>query len=161
MLTQINDAGLVNAYVSFRSFWLRFSSVPADCCASVLVGHGGDMKDVENLFSKAIEEIERLLNTKTVVGEPIIVDGNTLIPLVSVGFGFGVGGGEGTDPKKGAGTGGGTGGGGGVKPVAMIVVNKDGVRLESIKGGTASVLEKVVETVGKAASAKSGSGRAE
>ncbi len=119
------------------------------------------MKDVENLFSKAIAEIERMLNTKTVVGEPIVVEGNTLIPLVSVGFGFGVGGGEGTDPNKGGGTGGGTGGGGGVKPVAMIVVNKDGVRIEPIKGGTASVLEKVVETVGKAASAKSAGGKAE
>lgn len=119
------------------------------------------MKDVENLFAKAIGEIERMLNTKTVVGEPITVEGNTLIPLVSVGFGFGVGGGEGTDPSKGSGTGGGTGGGGGVKPVAMIIVNKDGVRIESIRGGTASVLEKVVETVGKAATAKAGSGKAE
>ena len=118
------------------------------------------MKDVESLFGKAIEEIERMLNTKTVVGEPIVVEGNTLIPLVSVGFGFGVGAGEGTDASKGAGAGGGTGGGGGVKPVAMIVVNKDGVRIESIKGGTASVLEKVVETVGKATSAKSGSSKA-
>ena len=120
------------------------------------------MKDVENLFAKAVDEIERMLNTKTVVGEPIVVEGNTLIPLVSVGFGFGVGAGEGADPGKGcSGHGGGTGGGGGVKPVAMIVANKDGVRIESIKGGTASVLEKVVETVGKAATAKSGSGKAE
>lgn len=119
------------------------------------------MKDMENLFAKAVEEIERMLNTKTVVGEPIVVEGNTLIPLVSVGFGFGVGGGEGTDPKKGAGSGGGTGGGGGVKPVAMIVANKDGVRIESIKGGTASVLEKVAEAVGKATSAKSGTSKAE
>ncbi len=118
------------------------------------------MKDVENLFGKAIAEIERMLNSKTVVGEPIVVEGKTLIPLVSVGFGFGVGSGEGTDPKKGAGTGGGTGGGGGVKPVAMIVVDKDGVRIESIKGGTASVLEKVAETVAKAASAKTGSAKA-
>lgn len=118
------------------------------------------MKDVDDLFGKAIGEIERMLNTKTVVGEPITVEGNTLIPLVSVGFGFGVGAGEGSDPSKGSGHGGGTGGGGGVKPVAMIVVNKDGVRVESIKGGTASVLEKVVESVGKAASAKSGGSKA-
>lgn len=109
------------------------------------------MEDVEKLFDKAISEIERLLNSKTVVGEPITVEGNTLIPLVSVGFGFGVGGGEGTDPSKGAGTGGGTGGGGGVKPVALVVINKDGVRLEPIKSGKASVLEKVAETIGKAA----------
>jgi len=119
------------------------------------------MKDVENLFGKAIDEIERMLNTKTVVGDPIVVEGNTLIPLVSVGFGFGAGGGEGSDSNKCGGTGGGTGGGGGVKPVAMIIVNKDGVRIESIKGGAASVLEKVAESIGTVASAKSGSSIAE
>ena len=119
------------------------------------------MKDIENLFGKAIDEIERMLNTKTVVGDPITVEGNTLIPLISVGFGFGVGAGEGNDPKKGVGSGGGTGGGGGVKPIALVIINKDGVRLEPIKGGTATVLEKVVEVVGKAAADKSGSKKAE
>jgi len=113
------------------------------------------MKDMEQLFGKAIGEIERMLNTKTVVGDPITVDGNTLIPLVSVGFGFGVGGGEGTDPKKGAGSGGGTGGGGGVKPVALVIVSKDGVRLETVKGAAASVLDKVADVASKFAPGKS------
>ncbi len=112
------------------------------------------MEDIENLFDKAVGEIERMLSTKTVVGEPITVDGNTLIPLVNVGFGFGVGGGQGTEPNKGSGHGGGTGGGGGIKPVALIVINKDGVRVEPIKSGTTSVLEKVADTIGKAVSAK-------
>lgn len=114
------------------------------------------MKDIENLFDKNVGEIERLLNSKTVVGEPIKVEGNTLIPLVNVGFGFGVGGGEGAEPKKGSGHGGGTGGGGGVKPVALVVVNQEGVRVESIKSGTTSVLEKVAETIGTAAARKGG-----
>lgn len=112
------------------------------------------MQDIENLFGKAIGEIERLLNTKTIVGDPITVEGRTLIPLISVGFGFGVGAGEGNDPKKGVGSGGGTGGGGGVKPVAVIVVDQDGVRVEPVKGGNASLLEKVAEVAGKFASAK-------
>ena len=112
------------------------------------------MKDIENLFDKAVTEIERMLNTKTVVGEPITVEGNTLIPLISVGFGFGVGGGEGAEPQKGSGHGGGTGGGGGVKPVALVIINDEGVRVEPIKSGTASVLEKVAETIGKTASGK-------
>ena len=113
------------------------------------------MQNIENLFDKNVAEIERLLNTKTVVGEPIKVEGNTLIPLVNVGFGFGVGAGEGTEPKKGSGHGGGTGGGGGVKPVALVVINDDGVRVDPIKSGTTSVLEKVAETIGTAAAAKS------
>ncbi len=110
------------------------------------------MENIENLFNKAVTEIERMLNTKTVVGEPITVEGNTLIPLVNVGFGFGVGSGQGSEPQKGSGQGGGTGGGGGVKPVALVIINKDGVRVEPIKSGTASVLEKVAETIGKATS---------
>ena len=113
------------------------------------------MKDIEDLFGKAVSEIERLLNTKTVVGEPIKVDGATLIPLISIGFGFGAGGGEGNDPKKGAGTGGGTGGGGGVKPVALGVLDKDGGRVEPIKGAVTSAAEKIAEVAGKYASAKS------
>ena len=115
------------------------------------------MKDVENLFGKAIGEIERMLNTKTVVGDPITVGDNTLIPLISIGFGFGAGGGEGTDPSKGAGTGGGTGGGGGVKPVALIIINKDGARVEPIKGGAASTIDKIADAVGKVASTKEAS----
>ncbi len=112
------------------------------------------MKDIENLFDKAVVEIENMLNTKKVVGDPITVEGNTLIPLVNLGFGFGVGGGQNTDPKKGPGHGGGTGGGGGVKPVAVVVVNESGVRVEPIKSPTSSAFEKVAETIGKVATEK-------
>jgi uncharacterized spore protein YtfJ len=122
-------------------------------CGMTLIQEAA-VEDIEKLFDKAVSEIERMLNTKTVVGDPITVEGNTLIPLVSVGFGFGVGGGQGTEPKKGSGQGGGTGGGGGVKPVALIIINADGVHVEPIKSGTASVLEKVAESIGKTASAK-------
>ena len=112
------------------------------------------MPDIEKLFDKAVGEIERILTTKTAVGEPIEVAGNTIIPLVSVGFGFGVGEGQGTDPKKGSGHGGGTGGGGGVKPVALLIVNGDEVRLEPIKSTAATVVETVAEAIGKIKSGK-------
>jgi uncharacterized spore protein YtfJ len=105
------------------------------------------MEDVEKLLKTSMGEIERLLSTKTVVGEPITAEGNTIIPLISIGFGFGAGGGTGKN-EKGSGTG--TGGGGGIKPVAVIVVNKDGVTVAAIKGGTASALEKVGEIIVKA-----------
>ena len=79
------------------------------------------MEDVENLVKSTAYEMEKLLATKTVVGEPIAVNGTTIIPLVAMGFGFGAGGGTGKSEKgpEGEGTGGGTGGGGGVKPVAV------------------------------------------
>jgi uncharacterized spore protein YtfJ len=112
------------------------------------------MEDIKQLFDKAVGEIERMLNTKTVVGEPITIEGNTLIPLVSIGFGFGVGGGQGNEPKKGTGFGGGTGGGGGVKPIALVIINQDGVRVEPVVTGVASAMEKVAESISKAVAEK-------
>jgi uncharacterized spore protein YtfJ len=114
------------------------------------------MDDVEKLLKTSLVEIERVLNTKTVVGDPIKIDDTTLIPLLSVGFGFGAGGGTGKGDLgaktagSGEGAGAGVGGGGGVKPVAMIVIDSTGVRVESIKGGTASAMEAIGAVIGKA-----------
>jgi uncharacterized spore protein YtfJ len=47
------------------------------------------------------------------------------------------------------GLGAGSGGGGGVRPVAVIIVSKDGVRVEPIRRGAATMVEKVGEAVGK------------
>ena len=118
------------------------------------------MEPVENLLKTTLGEIERVLNTKSVVGEPITVEGNTVIPLVSIGFGFGAGGGSGKDPKnpQSEGAGQGSGGGGGVKPVAVVIANKDGVRVETVRG-TASVVEKLGEAVSKVVE-KSGTAKA-
>lgn len=108
------------------------------------------MEEVEKLLTTAVGELEKILSSKTVVGDPITVGDATLIPLVSVGFGFGAGGGTGTQPgQAGQGSGGGTGGGGGIKPVAVLIIDPQGVRLESIKGGTATMVEKVADLVGK------------
>jgi uncharacterized spore protein YtfJ len=109
------------------------------------------MEHVENLLKTTLAEVERILNTRTVVGEPITIEGNTIIPLVSLGFCFGGGGGSGKEQKAAnmEGYGAGSGGGGGVKPVAVIVINKDGVRVEPVRRGAATMIEKVGEAVGR------------
>ena len=109
------------------------------------------MDHVESLLKATLAEVERLLSTRTVVGEPITVEGQTIIPLIAVGFGFGAGGGSGKEQKTARleGLGAGCGAGGGVKPVAVIIVNKDGVRLESVRRGAATMVEKVGEAVGR------------
>ena len=45
--------------------------------------------------------------------------------------------------EKGEGGGSGTGGGGGIKPVGVIVVNKDGVRIEMTKGTVVPLVERI------------------
>ena len=111
------------------------------------------MEEVEKLFKNSTEEMEKLLTAKSVVGEPIVVNGYIIVPLLSLGFGFGAGGGVGKgkngDNHDGEGSGGGTGGGGGVKPVAVIIIDKDGVRLEPVQGPQ-SGLEKLGAAIGTA-----------
>lgn len=99
------------------------------------------MDDVERLLKGTVEELERLLDAKHVMAEPIEKAGATVIPLVSYGFGFGAGGG--TDPKKGNGAG--TGAGGGIKPRGVIIIDDDGVRVESLKRGMSGVFETMAE----------------
>jgi len=55
---------------------------------------------VENLVKTTLGEIEKVLSTKTVVGEPITVEGATIIPLISIGFAFGAAGGSGKGEAK-------------------------------------------------------------
>ena len=107
------------------------------------------MEEVDSLVKTTLGEIEKVLSTKTVVGEPMTVQNATIIPLISVGFGFGAGGGtgKGEAKQKGEGSGGGTGGGAWVKPIALVIIDKEGTRIESIKGGLASAIEKIGETV--------------
>jgi uncharacterized spore protein YtfJ len=105
--------------------------------------------ELNELLAVTAKELEQVLNTKTIVGAPIQMDGCTIVPLISVGFGLGVGGGGGKHPKQGEGEGRGIACGGGVKPVAVIISDKNGVRVEGLHGAAASVIEKVVDTVDK------------
>jgi uncharacterized spore protein YtfJ len=96
------------------------------------------MEDVERLLKGTVEELERMLNAKNVLGDPIEKDGATIVPIVSFGFAFGAGGGSGG--KSGSqGTGSGTGGGGGIKPLGAIIIDDKGARVEAIKGAMTSV----------------------
>lgn len=87
----------------------------------------------QDLIRTSIDELQRVLSASRVVGEPITVDGTTIVPLVSIGFGIGAGAGAGHGGRQaGEGSGGGAGGGGGIRPIAVIVVNKDGAKIEPI-----------------------------
>jgi uncharacterized spore protein YtfJ len=107
------------------------------------------MDVVENLVKATLGEIEKVLSTRTVVGEPITIEGATLIPLISIGFGFGAGGGEGRGEakQKGEGTAGGTGGGAWVRPVAVVIIDKEGVRIEPIRRGITTTIGRLGETI--------------
>ncbi|MCP4317720.1 MAG: sporulation protein YtfJ [Hyphomicrobiales bacterium] len=111
------------------------------------------MDDVERLLKGTVEELERLLHARNVLAEPIEKGGATIIPLVSYGFGFGAGGGK--DRKSG--NGGGTGAGGGIKPRGAIIIDDDGVRVESLKSGIGNIFETMADCCARMMEKKSSS----
>jgi uncharacterized spore protein YtfJ len=113
------------------------------------------MEQPDNLLKTALDEIERLLSTKTVVGDPIKIGDNTIVPLMAVGFGFGGGAGIGEDQKNSGakGSGSGAGGGGGIRPIALVIIDKEGhVRVESLRA-SASIVDKLGDAVARAVEA--------
>ena len=118
------------------------------------------MEQVQDLIKSTVSEIKEMLSSNRVVGDPITVGNATVIPLVAFGFGVGgVGGsGKGGDASKGSGegTGGGSGGGGGAKPVALIIGDENGVRVEPIKGTVSTLGENVSDAIVKVVGQRSG-----
>ena len=105
--------------------------------------------DVESLIKTTTEEIEKVLGTKTIVGDPMTFEGKTVIPVSKIAFGFGAGGGSGGGKGKegegGEGSGGGAGGGASVCPVVLIVVDKEKVEVMPLtKSSLGAALEKMV-----------------
>ncbi len=100
---------------------------------------------VEELMQEVVEQLEKLVTTKTIVGEPITVAGKTVIPISKVSFGFGSAGGEGKRGEEG-GFGGGGGGGAKIEPVAFLVISEDEVKLFPATGKGIDI-GKIVEAV--------------
>lgn len=112
------------------------------------------MENVERLLKGTVEELDRLLNAKNVLGAPIEKDGTTIIPMVSYGFGFGAGGGS----AQKSGEGGGTGGAGGIKPIGAIIIDRNGARVEGVKSTVTSVVEALGEVAAQAIDRSSAGG---
>ncbi len=106
------------------------------------------IQDMEKMIQAALGQIEGVLDSKCVIGEPITVGEYTIVPLISIGFGFGVGSGTARSDEfiKGEGAGGASAGGGGIKPVAVVVIGPEGARVQALKGATASLLESLAGT---------------
>lgn len=102
------------------------------------------MSEVEELLKATIGEMERLLASKTVIGEPITSGEKTVIPLLSVGAAFGAGAGAG---KGDEGASGGAGGGLGMKPVAVIIIEEESVRVEPVEKRPGSLIEQLADKI--------------
>jgi uncharacterized spore protein YtfJ len=93
------------------------------------------MADTEavEILDALMRNMRDIISTKTIVGEPIINNGITILPLMRVALGFGAGAGgaatNGNGNSNGNGKGGRNGGGGGggvsITPVGFLVVDQN------------------------------------
>jgi uncharacterized spore protein YtfJ len=83
---------------------------------------------------KRFADMQSQATVKTVVGEPIQVNGRTIIPLASVSYGFGMGGGQGPKVEEGkqAPAGGGGGGGARIEPVAFLEITDGALKIQPV-----------------------------
>ena len=103
---------------------------------------------VEETIKEIACELERIANTRTVVGEPITAAGKTIIPISKISMGFGAGGGEGKKDNE-SGFGGGGGAGAKIEPVAFIMISAEEAKIFRIaeRGDAGSILNIIPELV--------------
>lgn len=108
------------------------------------------------IIDTMLDRLHSLVNTETVVGDPVELGDVTILPVIKVSIGFAAGGGEGNredaknDRAKEGGGGGGGGGGASITPVGFITYDGQKVRFIGVsKGKIDSLVETVPELIKK------------
>ncbi|HUK20285.1 MAG TPA: spore germination protein GerW family protein [Gemmatimonadales bacterium] len=79
----------------------------------------------KELIEAAVDHLRSTASVKTVYGDPVVIDGKTVIPVARVAYGFGGGSGskqQGEGENDAPAEGGGVGGGMSAKPVGVVEV---------------------------------------
>ena len=96
-------------------------------------------QSASGILGTAIEKIRELVDVSTIIGEPIVTGGVTVIPVSKVTYGFASGGSDFPSKSSAEIFGGGGGAGITINPVAFIVVKDGDVSIKHIAAGDSSV----------------------
>ena len=102
-----------------------------------------------NMLDSTIAKMREMVDVNSVIGEPIVADGITIIPVTKVSVGFGGGGSDFTTKNSGQELpfGGGVGGGVKVTPVAFLVIKDGSVRMIPVAAPANTTADRLVEMV--------------
>ncbi|MBB6022801.1 sporulation protein YtfJ [Paenibacillus sp. JGP012] len=118
---------------------------------------------IQGLMETAMENIKAMVDVNTIVGDAVETpDGTVILPISKVGFGFAAGGSDfNVNDGKGNNTssttehahsakvaspfGGGSGGGVSIRPIAFLVVGKQGVHIVPLDNST-HLFEKLIDS---------------
>ncbi len=89
-----------------------------------------ESNNVKNLLGASIEKIREIVDTNTVIGDPITAaDGTMVIPVSKVSYGFASGGSDLPSKQADSLFGGGGGAGINITPIAFLVISNGDVRI--------------------------------
>ncbi|HNX99320.1 MAG TPA: spore germination protein GerW family protein [Oscillospiraceae bacterium] len=98
-----------------------------------------------NLMETAMQNLKSMVDTNTIVGEPIYTpDGITLVPVSRVSMGFG---GAGAEFAQNKGYGGGTGCGVKVEPIGFLIVKDGSVRMMNVIPPANNTVDRIIDLV--------------
>lgn len=116
---------------------------------------------IQGLMQTAMENIKGMVDVNTIVGDPVNTpDGSVILPISKVAFGFAAGGSDyniegGSQHHAANGAhggdhnplpfGGGSGGGVSIRPIAFLVVGKDGVHIVPLDNQT-HLFERMIDS---------------
>lgn len=113
---------------------------------------------IQGLMQTAMENIKGMVDVNTIVGDPVETpDGSVILPISKVAFGFAAGGSDlrveddapGVNGANSSGVkmlpfGGGSGGGVSIRPIAFLVVGREGVHIVPLDNQT-HLFEKIID----------------
>lgn len=113
---------------------------------------------IQGLMQTAMENIKGMVDVNTIVGDPVETpDGSVILPISKVAFGFAAGGSDFRVEDDGPGVnasgssvkmlpfGGGSGGGVSIRPIAFLVVGREGVHIVPLDNQT-HLFEKIIDS---------------
>ena len=106
-----------------------------------------EKRPISEIMESTISKLREVVNTETVIGEPINTpDGITLIPVSRISFGIGAGGADfSQNVKSDKNFGGGSGAGVRINPVAFVVIKDGNVRIMTIEPPAYNTLDRIVD----------------
>lgn len=109
--------------------------------------------NINEMVEQLAEDLKHYASTDAIFGDPIELEGVTVVPVSRMSVGYGGGGGEGEDGSDGdKASGGGAGGGVKIEPTALIIASEGEASVVQIKNKESTLenlVEKIPETVEK------------
>lgn len=103
---------------------------------------------IGDMMASAMEKIRSMVDSNTVVGEPISTpDGVTLIPISRVSFGFASGGNDNKSSNGKSGMWGGSGAAVKVEPLGFLSIHEGTVRMLTIQPPAFSTADRIIDMV--------------